>query len=121
MSMNAEQYRALVKRLEAINEAPLDMEAPAQVVEEPVNEAGAPDNIPEIQARSLAQAHEMAAKKGLKVFRWCSTYGTNLKKKKPQAGKPSADQKVDFTGQATPLGGNKENPMSFAPNSNFGA
>ena len=121
MSMNAEQYRALVARLEAINEAPLDIEAPAQVVEEPVNEAGAPDNIPEISARSLAQAHAMAAKQGLKVFRWCSTYSTNLKKKDKQAGKPTSAGKVDFTGQATPLGGDSTNPMSFAPNSNFGA
>jgi hypothetical protein len=66
-------------------------------------------------------AHQIAAKKGLKVFRWCSTYSTNIKKKPTQGGKPSADTKVDFTGQATPLGGNKENPMSFAPNSGFGA
>lgn len=118
MSMNAEQYRALVQRLEAINEAPLDVDQPAV---ELVAEGGAPDNIPEISAGSLAQAHVLAAKQGLKVFRWCSTYKTNIKKKQPgQAAKPSAG-KVDFTGQATPLGGDKENPMSFAPNSNFGA
>jgi hypothetical protein len=29
--------------------------------------------------------------------------------------------KVDYIGQSDPLGGDKENPMSFAPNSNFGA
>lgn len=111
--MNAEQYRALVNRLEAINEAPLDDLAPgaqddatgvdaavaAQASDsEQLPAAGADlankykpnDNIPEIEARSLAQAHVIAAKQGLKAFRWCSTYKTNIAKKKPpQGGKPT--------------------------------
>jgi hypothetical protein len=105
MSMNAEQYRALVNKLEAINEAPLDDPAPgaqddvtgvdAQVAQQAAsadlaNKYKPNDGITEIEARSLAQAHAIAAKQGLKQFRWCSTYKTSVAKKKPpQAGKPT--------------------------------
>jgi hypothetical protein len=35
---------------------------------------------------------------------------------------PKQDQKkTDWLGQENPLGGTKDNPMSFAANSNFGA
>ena len=84
-----------------------------------VSEAGA---IPEIKAASKQAAIEIARKKGIKRFRFCGKYKVQAKKPgqaATPATKPSG--KVDFTGQATPLGGDAQNPMSFAPNSNFGA
>lgn len=84
-----------------------------------VSEAGA---IPEIKAASKQAAIEIARKKGITRFRFCGKY--KVKAKKPgQAPTPAPKPtgKVDFTGQQTPLGGDAQNPMSFAPNSNFGA
>lgn len=87
-----------------------------------VAEAGA---IPEIKASSKAAAIAIAQKKGIKVFRFCGKYKVQAAKRQapsptpPGPKKPSG--KVDFVGQASPLGGDSENPMSFASNSNFGA
>jgi len=81
-------------------------------------------DLPEIKAASKSAAIAQAAKKGIKRFRWCSMYKVTDAKKKPNiAPMPSQEKKgkVDFLGQQTPLGGTMDNPMSFAPNSNFGA
>jgi len=82
-------------------------------------------DLPEIKAASKSAAIAQARKKGIKRFRWCSMYKVTDAKKKPPniAPMPSkpADKKVDWLGQQTPLGGTMDNPMSFAPNSNFGA
>jgi hypothetical protein len=83
-----------------------------------VREAG---EIPEIKAASKAAAIEIARKKGIRQFRFCGKYKV---KAGPQQGpKPTAapPSKVDWLGQQDPLGGDDKNPMSFAPNSNFGA
>jgi len=84
-----------------------------------VLEAGA--DIPEIKAANKQAAIEIARKKGIKRFRFCGKYKVQAKKPGQTATPKPGNQKVDFTGQATPLGGTAENPMSFAPNSNFGA
>jgi hypothetical protein len=133
--MNAEQYRALVTRLEAIqNEAVADGQNPniddatrqqamASVASDtPAVQAGqaaqAAGGIVTIDAPNFKQAYAQAVKQGLKQFKWCGTYAVKSAPT-PQAGK--AATKVDFTNQASPLGGDEKNPMSFAPNSNFGA
>lgn len=81
-------------------------------------------SIPEIKASSKEAAIAIARKKGIKVFKFCGKYKVQAKKR-GQGPSPTPirkpDGKVDFTGQSTPLGGDKDNPMSFAPNSNFGA
>jgi len=110
MTTAAEQYRALVARLEAINPSepvneetpepagsptPADALAPAGAVadaqEAPVdpNKYKPNDNIPEIKAGTLAQAKQIALKQlgPGKKFRFCMTYGTKLGPAKPnQAG-----------------------------------
>jgi hypothetical protein len=130
--MNAEQYRALVSKLEAIqNEAVADGQnaniddatrqaAMASVASDtPATQAGqAQSGIVTIDAPNFKQAYAQAVKQGLKQFKWCGTYAVKSAPA-PQAGK--AATKVDFTNQASPLGGDEKNPMSFAPNSNFGA
>ena len=179
--MNAEQYRALVDKLEAIQqldelkigdinpatgkritggmtdsegnlvgsgtpgvywnakEEPVDAPAPAPTPEPtpaptseptpaPVDAPVVPDEpgkggcdpatLEKIKyMKSFNQAFAAARQAGCETFQWCGVYRT----KSPQGGKPAQQGKVDFTGQSTPLGGDKENPMSFAPNSNFGA
>jgi hypothetical protein len=95
--------------------------AGTQVVQElsPPKTGGA---IPEIKAASKQAAIEIARKKGITKFKFCGKYKVQAAKKPKQVATPIPKQgKVDFTGQATPLGGDAENPMSFAPNSNFGA
>ena len=81
-------------------------------------------DLPEIKAGSKSAAIAQAQKKGIKRFRWCSMYKVTDAKKKPNiAPMPSQVKpgKVDYLGQSDPLGGDAQNPMSFASNSNFGA
>ena len=59
--------------------------------------------IPEIKASTKEKAIEIARKKGIKVFRFCGKYGTNLKKKqaptpKPQPPKPPQPTKTSSVG-----------------------
>jgi hypothetical protein len=145
--MNAEQYRALVAKLEAINEAPVaafnqnagatpDASAPVgSVAADPAvaptetpaptpTPATDPNQIPTIEAATFSQAYAQARKQGLKKFKWCGVYAVkdkvNPQPVPPKPVKP-AQGKVDYVGQADPLGGDAQNPMSFASNSNFGA
>ena len=149
--MNAEQYRALVAKLEAINpsepvlEAPLPygttapVEAPAAADATATNSGSSytgavgtatnnpapvadPNQIPTIEAATFSQAYAQAVKQGLKKFKWCGVYAVKAKPQpvRPQPAKAPAG-KVDYLGQQDPLGGDAQNPMSFAPNSNFGA
>ena len=136
--MNAEQYRALVQKLEAIQEAEtteppnmaaamdtaapaVDANAPATAPTVTTPATGATTEIPTIEAATFSQAYAQAAKQGLKKFKWCGTYAVKAKPVMPQPAVKPAPGKVDYTGQSTPLGGDAQNPMSFAPNSNFGA
>jgi hypothetical protein len=140
--MNAEQYRALVQKLEAIQEAEtteppnmaagMDTTAPAADPNAPATAptvttpaTGTTTEIPTIDAPTFSQAYAQAAKQGLKKFKWCGTYAVKAKPVMPQPViKPKVkppEQKVDFVNQSTPLGGTMSNPMSFAPNSGFGA
>lgn len=107
MATAAEQYRALVARLEAINPSepvneatpdpvgsptPADALAPAGAIADaqaaPVdpNKYKPNDNIPEIKAGTLAQAKQIALKQlgPGKKFRFCMTYGTKLGPAKPR-------------------------------------
>jgi hypothetical protein len=52
-----------------------------------------PGTIPEIKASSKQKAIEIARQKGIKVFRFCGKYGTNLAKKKKQAPTPTPTKK----------------------------
>ena len=100
--MNAEQYRALVAKLEAINpsepvnEAPEVAPADADALAQPMVDRTASgsvdpdkykpnDKIPEIKASTLAQAKAIALKQlgPGKKFRFCMTYGTKLGPAKP--------------------------------------
>jgi hypothetical protein len=95
--------------------------AGTQVVQElaPPKTGGA---IPEIKAASKQAAIEIARKKGITKFKFCGKYKVQAKKPgQAPTPAPKPQGKVDFTGQSTPLGGDAQNPMSFAPNSNFGA
>jgi hypothetical protein len=97
MTTAAEQYRALVARLEAINPsepvneapevAPADALAPTGAIADAPQAASVDpnkykpnDNIPEIKAGTLAQAKQIALKQlgPGKKFRFCMTYGTKL-------------------------------------------
>ena len=143
--MNAEQYRALVAKLEAITEAPVaafnqnagtppDAAAPVgSVAADPAvaptetpaptpTPATDPNQIPTIEAATFSQAYAQAKKQGLKKFKWCGVYAVKDKPQpvRPQPAKAPAG-KVDYLGQQDPLGGDAQNPMSFASNSNFGA
>ena len=92
--MNAEQYRALVNKLEAIQEAEvLDPNAdPAQSamnvasnnVPQPAT-ATDPNQIPTIEAATFNQAYAQAVKQGLRKFKWCGIYAV---KSKPQPVRP---------------------------------
>ena len=143
--MNAEQYRALVAKLEAINPSEPVLEAPVAAFGQdagtlpdaaaPVGSVAAdpapapapapatdPNQIPTIEAATFSQAYAQAKKQGLKKFKWCGVYAVKDKPQpvRPQPAKAPAG-KVDYLGQQDPLGGDAQNPMSFAPNSNFGA
>lgn len=100
----AEQYRALVAKLEAINPSstilevedtsaptPADALAPAGSTASTSSGTVNPDkykpndNIPEIKANSLAQAKQIALKQlgAGKKFRFCMTYGTKMGPARP--------------------------------------
>ena len=81
-----------------------------------------PNQIPTIEAATFSQAYAQAKKQGLKKFKWCGVYAVKDKPQpvRPQPAKAPAG-KVDYLGQQDPLGGDAQNPMSFASNSNFGA
>jgi hypothetical protein len=103
MTTAAEQYRALVARLEAINPSepvneqevaptPAEALAPTGTIADasqaaPVdpNKYKPKDNIPEIKAGTLAQAKQIALKQlgPGKKFRFCMTYGTKLGPARP--------------------------------------
>ena len=91
--MNAEQYRTLVNKLEAIQEAevaafqnaggvnPPEGEVVGSVAAEPPAEAPVPtstpqdaNQIPTIEAATFSQAYAKAKKMGLKKFKWCGVY-----------------------------------------------
>lgn len=106
MTTAAEQYRALVARLEAINPSETVNEeetapAPAAALAPVGAVADAPsaatvnpdkykpnDKIPEIKAGTLAQAKQIALKQlgPGKKFRFCMTYGTKLANTTKQDG-----------------------------------
>jgi hypothetical protein len=81
----AEQYRALVKKLEQIQEAP---EIPVDPTSAPAFDPGAGGNsydtppattpatteIPTIEAPTFKQAYAQAVKQKLKKFKWCGTF-----------------------------------------------
>ena len=143
--MNAEQYRALVAKLEAINPSEPVLEAPVAAFGQdagtlpdaaaPVGSVAAdpapapapapatdPNQIPTIEASTFSQAYAQAVKQGLKKFKWCGVYAVKAKvNPQPVPPKPKQTGKVDYLGQQDPLGGDAQNPMSFASNSNFGA
>ena len=148
--MNAEQYRALVAKLEAINPSEPVLEAPVAAFGQDAGTPAAtdatatnsgssytgavgtatndpvpavdPNQIPTIEAATFSQAYAQAVKQGLKKFKWCGVYAVKAKvNPQPVPPKPKQTGKVDYLGQQDPLGGDAQNPMSFAPNSNFGA
>lgn len=142
MTTAAEQYRKLVAKLESINPSgPVSeggyvpaaaqddatgVDAAAAVQAATASAAPAPATTSEIPTigGSFKQAYAQAVKQGLKQFKWCGTYSTRRGQgPNPviQTNKVATPGKVDYTGQSTPLGGDAQNPMSFAPNSNFGA
>lgn len=106
--MNAEQYRALVAKLEAINPSEPVLEAPVAAFGQnadstpdaaaPVGSVAAdpavapteapatdPNQIPTIEAATFSQAYAQAKKQGLKKFKWCGVYAV---KDKPQPVRP---------------------------------
>lgn len=143
MTTLADQIRELQLKLEAINEAPNDAANSYAGVQNATVASGQPDDatgvdaavaaqqtaappadpnqIPVIDAPTFSQAYAKAAKQGLKKFKWCGIYA--VKSRRPVNPQPAVKPtgKVDWVGQASPLGGDEQNPMSFAPNSNFGA
>ena len=122
--MNAEQYRALVKKLEAITEAPVaafnqdagtpaDASAGSVAADPAVAPNSAPttaqnfapqvsgEQIPTIEASTFSQAYAQAAKQGLKKFKWCGVYAV---KDKPQPPNPQPPNPQPV----------KQDPMTFA-------
>jgi hypothetical protein len=117
MPTAAEQYRKLVAKLEALQEAPVaafnqnaDNAAVGSVAADPaVTPAPAPEpqptptqdatQIPTIEASTFSQAYAQAKKQGLKTFKWCGVYAVK-DQVKPQPV-PPAPKKVD-------------DPMTFA-------
>ena len=100
--MNAEQYRALVAKLEAINPSEPVLEAPVAAFGQdagtppdaaaPVGSVAAdpapapapapatdPNQIPTIEAATFSQAYAQAKKQGLKKFKWCGVYAVKDK------------------------------------------
>lgn len=79
--------------------------APAKPAPAP---SAAPGEIPEIKASSKEKAIEIARKRGIKVFRFCGKYGTQLaKKKKPQQAQtpvPSEKPRRQWNWQSGELG-----------------
>jgi hypothetical protein len=72
----AEQYRALVKKLEQIQEAPeiaVDPTAPP-AMDTPVAPTAPTDSIPTIEAPTFKQAYAQAVKQKLAKFKWCGTF-----------------------------------------------
>lgn len=65
-----------------------------------------PGTIPEIKASTKEKAIEIARKQGIKVFRFCGKYGTNLAKKKPPK-----KQDVTPVPKKQPVQGVTTNPM----------
>jgi hypothetical protein len=107
--MNAEQYRALVQKLEAIQEADateppnmaaamdttapaVDPNAPATAPTVTTPAAAATTEIPTIDAPTFSQAYAQAAKQGLKKFKWCGTYAVKarVKPRPPVMPQPKA-------------------------------
>jgi hypothetical protein len=85
--MNAEQYRALVNKLEAINEDPT---ADAAGVVAPA--VASPNEIQTIEAATFNQAYAQARKLGLKKFKWCGIFAVKDKPAPlPVRPKPTAD------------------------------
>ena len=88
MTTAAEQYRKLVAKLEALQEAPVaafnqnaDNAAVGSVAADPaVAPAPEPEptqdtnQIPTIEAATFSQAYAKAKKQGLKKFKWCGVY-----------------------------------------------
>jgi hypothetical protein len=92
--MNAEQYRALVNKLEALQEAPTEPEQSAMNVAsanfQPADASAAPtqsatttpapapaadpNQIPTIEAPTFSQAYAKARAQKLKKFKWCGVY-----------------------------------------------
>jgi hypothetical protein len=108
--MNAEQYRALVNKLEAITEAPVaafNQDAGAtpaatdagssytgsigSATNDPVPAAD-PNQIPTIEAATFNQAYAQAVKQGLKKFKWCGIYAV---KSKPKPVNPQPAPQTD--------------------------
>jgi hypothetical protein len=104
--MNAEQYRALVAKLEAINPSEPVLEAPvaafnqdAAATDATATNSGSsytgsvgtatndpapapaadPNQIPTIEAATFSQAYAQARKQGLKKFKWCGVYAVKDK------------------------------------------
>ena len=133
MTTAAEEYRKLVNRLESIvseegevTYAPGYDPATGRMAGEPAPTAAAPsDAIPTIEAPTFKQAYAQAVKQGLKKFKWCGVFTVKERGQGPVPTPPKPPVKpagkVDYIGQQNPLGGDAENPMSFAPNSGFGA
>jgi hypothetical protein len=105
MATPAEQYRALVARLEAIqslSEADINPETGDQytsVANAPLQEPPGADTggaakpaggIETIDAPTFKQAYAQAKSKGLKQFKWCGTYAVQDAAKKGGAAKPAA-------------------------------
>jgi len=96
MTTPAEQYRALVARLEAIerlSEADTefgDLDAAMVAAAAPQGgsgQAAAPaGSIETIEAPTFNKAYAQAKAKGLKQFKWCGTYAVKDAVKKPQGG-----------------------------------
>lgn len=117
----ADQYRALVAKLESINPSGPVVEAPEPQAEVPAAapaEAPAPNIEQQIMnAPTFNKAYAMAKKAGLKTFKYCRTYA--VKDAPVKQDGMANPQGVQFTGQpsnlATPSG------MDFSPISGFGA
>jgi hypothetical protein len=86
--MNAEQYRALVNKIEAINEADTIQGAQPTGGATNIDQYKPHDKIPEVKANSLAQAMQIAQQKGYKQFRFCMKYGTGKAKAKTSPKTP---------------------------------
>jgi hypothetical protein len=117
--MNAEQYRALVAKLEAINPSEPVLEAPvaafnqdAAATDATATNSGSsytgsvgtatndpapaadPNQIPTIEAATFSQAYAQAVKQGLKKFKWCGVYAV---KAKPQPVRPQPADTIPTT------------------------
>jgi len=99
--------------------APAPTPTPTPAPEPKPEEKCGPDVKEKIkQQTSFNAAFAMARKAECPDFEWCQIVNVPGQAPTPV---PKPQGKVDFVGQQTPLGGDSENPMSFAPNSGFGA